>query len=91
LFFDAAYACIIFLALALAGAIPGCILGLAARREDRRLLLPAVALSVAGWIWAGWLGERYGISRLGLVVFAGIGAAGFVYGWSAGLRAAKRA
>jgi hypothetical protein len=91
LFFDAAYAAVIFLALALVGVLPGWTLGLVVPREDRRLLVPAVALAVAGWIWAGWLGGRYGISRPGLIFFTAIGASGFVYGWSTGLRAGRQA
>jgi hypothetical protein len=84
-FFDVAYALVIFLALAVAGAVPGCVLALLAPRTDRRLLLPAVGLALAGWIWFGWIGGRYGISRAGLVLFAGVGAAGFVRGWQFGL------
>jgi hypothetical protein len=90
LFFDAAYVGVIFLAFALVGFLPGSTLGLLATRGDRRLLLPAVGLALAGWIWAGWLGGLYGISRPGLVLFTAIGASGFVYGWSAGLRAGSR-
>jgi len=89
LFFDLAYAVVIFLALALAGLIPGTLLGLAAPRRDHRLVLPGIALAVAGWIWFGWLGGRYGISRLGLVLFAACGAAGFVRGWAYGIDAAN--
>ena len=90
-FFDVAYAAVIFGAFALVAAVPGCILGLVAPVDDRRLVLPAVAIALAIWIWLGWLGPTYGISRLGLVVFAGIGAAGLVYGWQAALRAVRRA
>jgi hypothetical protein len=89
-FFDAVYAMAIFLALWLAGLPPGLLVGLVWRRADRIALVPAAALAVAGWVWAGWLGTRYGISRLGLVLFAAVGAAGFVAGWLAGLRAAAR-
>lgn len=91
IFFDLAYALVIFLAVAVAGVVPGFALGIAVPRDDRRLLVPAAALAVAGWIWAGWLGDLYGISRLGLLVFTAIGAVGFVYGWAAGLRVAARA
>jgi hypothetical protein len=91
LFFDLAYAAVIFAAFALVGAVPGSVLGLVAPADDRRLVLPAVAIACAVWIWLGWLGPTYGISRLGLVVFAGIGAAGFVYGWQKALRMTSRA
>ncbi len=90
-FFDVAYAAVIVLGFALAGSLPGWLMGFVAPRQGRRLLLPGVALAIAGWIWIGWLGEPFGISRLGLVVFAAVGAAGFVYGWSTGLRAGARA
>jgi hypothetical protein len=91
LFFQFAYALVIFCAFALVGALPGFALGLVAPRAERRLLLPGVLLATAGWIWAGWLGSRYGISRIGLVLFAGVGALGFVQGWAVGIRAAVRA
>lgn len=90
-FFDVAYALVLFLALAVAGSIPGALLGLVAPIRDRRLVLPAVALALAGWIWFGWIGGRYGISRLGLVLFSAAGAAGFVQGWRLGLEAGARA
>jgi hypothetical protein len=90
IFFDIAYALVIFLAFAAAGSLPGCALGLIAARSDRRLLLPAVALAFAGWIWFGWIGGRYGISRLGLVLFAAVGAAGFVRGWLLGIEVGVR-
>ena len=90
LFFDLAYALVIFLALAVAGSIPGALLGLAAP-DDRRLRIPAVPLALAGWIWFGWLGGRYGISRLGLVLYTAVGAVGFVRGWMLGLDAGARA
>jgi hypothetical protein len=89
-FFDAAYALVIFLALGVAGAVPGSALGLLVPRADRRLLLPAVALALAGWIWFGWIGGRYGISRAGLVLFAAVGAAGFVRGWRFGVETGGR-
>jgi hypothetical protein len=90
-FFDVAYALVVFAAVAIVGAVPGVALGVAFPRADRRLLLPAVGVALAFWIWAGWLGDLYGISRLGLLVFAAIGGAGFVYGWSVGLRIGERA
>lgn len=85
-FFDVAYALVIFIALALAGAIPGCALRLLVPAPHRLLVLPAAGLALAGWVWFGWIGGRYGISRPGLVVYSGIGAVGFVYGWLVGLR-----
>ena len=90
LFFDVAYALVIFLAAAVAGSIPGALLGFAAPRPDQRLRLPGAALALAGWIWLGWLGGRYGISRLGLVIFALVGAIGFARGWAYGLDAGAR-
>lgn len=89
-FFHVAYAVVIFLALAAVGAIPGFVLGLIVARPDRRLLLPGVGLALAGWIWFGWIGGRYGISRLGLVLFAAVGAAGFVRGWLFGVEVGAR-
>jgi hypothetical protein len=90
-FFDVAYALVVFLALGVAGAAPGCALRLLVPRADRLLLLPAVALATAGWIWFGWIGDPYGISRLGLVLFAAVGAAGFVRGWLFGIEIGSRA
>jgi hypothetical protein len=90
-FFVIAYAAVLFVALAAAGAIPGTLLGLVVPRADRRLLLPAVPLALIGWIWFGWLGGRYGISRLGLVLYAAVAAAGFVRGWQLGLDLGIRA
>jgi hypothetical protein len=90
-FFYVAYALVIFLALAVAGAIPGCVLRLLLPPAERWLLVPAVALGLSGWIWAGWVGNPYGISRLGLVLFAAVGAAGFVRGWLFGVDVAGRA
>lgn len=89
-FFDVAYAVVIFLALGAAGTVPGCLLGLVVPARDRRLLLPAVALALAGWVWFGWIGGRFGISRAGLVLFAAVGAAGFVRGWLLGLEVGVR-
>jgi len=90
-FFDVAYALVIFLALAVAGAVPGCALGLVFPVSDRRLALPAVGLALAGWVWFGWIGGRFGISRAELVLFTAVGAAGFVRGWVFGLDAGVRA
>ena len=89
-FFHVAYALVIFLALAAAGAVPGFVLRLLLPAPDRLLLVPAVPLALAGWIWAGWIGNPYGISRLGLVLFAAIGAVGFVRGWLFGVEVAGR-
>jgi FtsH-binding integral membrane protein len=86
-FFDLAYALVIFGALAVVGAIPGCLLGLAFPGEERWLAIPAVVLAFVGWIWFGWIESTYGISRLGLVLFATVGAFGFVRGWMFGARA----
>lgn len=83
-FFELAYALVIFLVLALVGSIPGALVGLVGR-DERRLWLPAVPLALAGWIWVGWLGSRYGISRVGLVLYSAVAAAGFVRGWRAGV------
>jgi hypothetical protein len=85
-FFDLVYALAIFAALAVAGAVPGFLLGLALPDRERLLVTPAFALAFAGWIWAGWIESPHGISRIGLVVFAAVGAAGFVKGWLVGLR-----
>ncbi len=91
IFFDFAYALVILVAFALVGLLPGCLLGFVVPHDDRRLLVPGAAVALAGWIWFGWLGARYGVSRIGLVIFAAFGAAGFVRGWWAGLRAGRRA
>jgi hypothetical protein len=91
IFFDVAYALVIFVAFAVAGSVPGCLLGLLVPVRDRRLVLPAAALALVGWIWFGWLGGRYGISRVALVLFSAVGAAGFVRGWALGLEVAVRA
>jgi hypothetical protein len=85
LFFDVAYALVIFLSFFVVGSIPGAALGLTVPRRDRRLLLPAIALALSGWIWLGWIGGRYGISRAALVLFSAVGAAGFVRGWQRGI------
>lgn len=85
LFFDVAYALVIFLALLAAGTIPGTLVGLVAPWRDRRLVLPGAALALAGWIWLGWIGRGYGISRAGLLLFLAVAAAGFVRGWMLGL------
>lgn len=90
MFFDLAYALVIFLAAAAAGSIPGVLLGLAAPARDRRLRLPGALVALVGWIWFGWLGGRYGISRTGLVLFALVGAVGFVRGWAYGLEVGAR-
>jgi hypothetical protein len=91
IFFDVAYALVIFLALGVAGSVPGGLLGLLVPVRDRRLVLPAAALALTGWVWFGWIGGRYGISRVGLVVFSAVGAAGFVRGWLVGLEIGMRA
>ncbi len=93
-FFDIAYALVIFLALFVAGSVPGLLLGALVPtrdRQERLLVVPAVVLALVGWIWFGWIGGRYGISRLGLVVFSALGALGFVRGWLLGLEAGGRA
>jgi len=90
-FFDVAYALVIFVALGAAGSVPGCVLGLVFPVSDRRLALPAVGLALAAWVWFGWIGGRYGISRVGLVVFSAVGAAGFVRGWMLGVDIGVRA
>jgi hypothetical protein len=84
LFFDVAYGLVIFLALLAVGTIPGAVLGLVARVRHRRLVLPPFALALAGWIWFGWIGGLYGISRTGLVLYSAVAAAGFVRGWLIG-------
>ena len=90
-FFVVAYAAVLFVALAAAGAIPGIVLGLVFPGADRRLLLPAVPIALAGWIFFGWLGGRYGISRLALVLYAAVAAVGFIRGWQLGLDLGIRA
>ena len=89
-FFDAAYALVIFVSAAAAGSIPGVALGFAAPVRDHRLRLPGAVIALVGWVWFGWLGGRYGISRLGLVLFALVGAVGFVRGWAYGLEIGAR-
>jgi hypothetical protein len=90
-FFDAAYAVVIFLAFAAAGVVPGCVVRLLLPVPVRLLLAPAVGLALGGWIWFGWVGSPYGISRIGLVLFAAVGAAGFVRGWLFGIEVGSRA
>ncbi len=85
LFFDLGYALIIFLAFAAAGSLPGALLGLALPAANRKLLLPALPLALTAWIYFGWTGGLYGISRLGLVLYTAVGAIGFVRGWQSGL------
>jgi hypothetical protein len=89
-FFHLAYAVVIFLVAAVVAFVPGWALGLFVGERRREALLPALAIAAVVWIWIGWLGPRYGISRLGLVLFAGVGAVGIVYGWHLGLMAAER-
>lgn len=89
-FFTVAYGVVLFVAFAAVGSIPGAVLGLAVPGADRRLMLPAAAFAFMGWIWFGWLGGRYGISRLGLVLYAAVAAVGFVRGWQFGLDAGIR-
>lgn len=91
LFFDVAYAVAIFLAFVVAGSIPALVLGAVAPVRDRRLALPGIALAAAGWVWFGWIGGRFGISRVGLVLFSAVAAAGFVRGWLLGLDFGRRA
>ncbi len=86
MFFDLAYALVVFIAWAALGAIPGCLLALVLPGRERLLASLGTTLAVLGWVWAGWVESTYGISRLGLLVFATIGAAGFVRGWMFGLR-----
>lgn len=91
LFFDVAYAAAIFAVFFAVGSVPGLLLGALVPGRDRRVLLaPAYALAAVGWIWFGWIGARYGISRLGLVIFSAVGAAAFVRGWVLGLQAGRR-
>jgi hypothetical protein len=85
-FFDLAYALVVFIAAAAVALIPGFLLALLLPRREQLLVRVGIALAVLAWIWAGWLEGTYGISRLGLVLFAAIGAAGFVRGWMFGLR-----
>jgi hypothetical protein len=85
-FFDALYAIVVFVVWAALGTIPGCVLGLALPGRERSFVPVGIVLAVLGWIWAGWIEGTYGISRLGLVLFAAVGAFGFVRGWMFGLR-----
>jgi hypothetical protein len=89
-FFHLAYAVVIFLAAALVAFLPGWAAGLLIARRGPGALLPAAGIALAVWIWAGWLGPLYGISRLGLVLYVGVGALGVVFGWRLGLAAADR-
>ena len=83
LFFDVAYAAAIFAVFFVAGWVPGLLVGVLIPVRDRRVLLvPAYVLAVSGWIWLGWVGGLYGISRLGLVLFSAVGAVAFVRGWA---------
>lgn len=91
LFFDLAYAAVLFLAFVVAGSIPATVLGSVAPSRNRRLALPGLGLALAGWIWFGWIGGLYGISRAGLVLYSGVAALGFVRGWVLGLDFARRA
>jgi hypothetical protein len=88
--FYLAYAIVLFVALGLVGTLPGLILGLIFPQSGRLVLLPAVAVAVAGWIWIGWIDQPYGITRTGLVLYAAIAAAGFVRGWLLGIAIASR-
>jgi len=88
--FYLAYAVVVFVALALVGTLPGFILGLILPQSERLLLLPAVAVAMAGWVWIGWIGQPYGITRTGLLLYAAVAAAGFVRGWRLGFAIASR-
>jgi hypothetical protein len=88
--FYLAYAIVLFVVLALIGALPGLILGLIFPQSGRLLLLPAVAVAVSGWIWIGWINQPYGITRTGLVLYAAVAAAGLVRGWLLGIAIAAR-
>jgi hypothetical protein len=88
--FYLAYAIVVFAAFALVGILPGFILGLIFPQSGRRLLLPAVVVALAGWMWIGWIDQPYGITRTGLVLYAAVGAAGFVRGWLLGIAIASR-
>ena len=85
-FFYLAYGLIVFVAWAAVGAVPGCLLAVVLPGRERVLVPVGIALAVLGWIWAGGIEGAYGISRLGLLLFAAVGAAGFVRGWVFGLR-----
>jgi hypothetical protein len=86
LFFLLAYALVVFVAWAAVGTVPGCLLAFVLPGRERLFVPLGVALAIIGWIWAGWAESTYGISRLGLVAFAAIGAVGFARGWMFGLR-----
>ncbi len=85
-FFYLAYGLVIFVAWAAVGAIPGGLLAFVLPGREHVLVPVGILLAVLGWIWAGVIEGTYGISRLGLMLFAAIGAAGFVRGWVFGLR-----
>jgi hypothetical protein len=87
--FHLAYAIAIFLAFGAAGTIPGLLSSLLVPHGPERSLITATAIATAGWIWIGWIEKPYGISRPGLIVYAAVGAAGFVRGWLLGNRAAS--
>ena len=68
------------------GVAPGVVSRLLSTHHASRSLAAAFALAAAGWIWFGWVEKPYGISRAGLILYTGIGAAGFVRGWILGIR-----
>jgi hypothetical protein len=86
LFFYAAYGLVVFVAWAVVGTVPGCLLALVLPGRERLFVPVGIVLAVVGWIWVGGVEGTYGISRLGLLVFAAIGAVGFLRGWMFGLR-----
>jgi hypothetical protein len=86
LFFLLAYALVVFLAWAAVGTVPSCLLAFALPGRERLFIPIGIALAGLGWVWAGWVESTYGISRLGLVAFAAVGAAGFFRGWLFGLQ-----
>jgi hypothetical protein len=85
-FFDAVYALVVFLACAAIAVVPACVLTLVLPRFQRVFMPVGIVLAGLGWVWLGWIEGTYGISRLGLVLFALVGAVGFVQGWALGLR-----
>jgi hypothetical protein len=88
--FYLAYAIVVFVTFALVGTVPGFVLGLIFPPFGRLLLLPAGVVAVFGWIWIGWIGQPYGITRIGLVLYAAVAAAGLVRGWCLGIAIAAR-
>lgn len=84
--FYVVYGLFIFLALGAVGVVPGVASRLLSTHHASRSLAAAFALAAAGWIWFGWVEKPYGISRAGLILYTGIGAAGFVRGWIVGIR-----